>query len=202
MADLIEREKQQQEARSTELTVRPPVSVPPREETPTIVRWIQWSVVVAAVGALVVAAFVLGGSDDGAESTLVPLGERYTVSGFDVGFRWIGESGSTIEQIEELTTAPLVPMGERYTNPNFDVGDRFVGESDWTLEELEGLWSLMAADVVADQAMWDSLLGAEGATQLAESLSPGPLEGLSAADIAAAARMTALAEAYGVDMSG
>jgi hypothetical protein len=160
MSDLVERE--QKDVRSTEITVRPPAQVPPREETPTIVRWIQWSVVLAAVAAVVVAAIIIAQTEETAESTLVPMGERYTNPEFDVGFRWVGESGLTLEQIDELTTAPLVPMGERYTDPNFDVGSRYLGESDMTLEEFDALQGLMAADVVADEAMWNSLLRDHG----------------------------------------
>lgn len=210
MSDLIERE--QKDVRSTEITVRPPAPVPPRKETPAIVRWIQWSVVLAAVAAVVVVAIIIAQTEEAAESTLVPMGERYANPEFDVGFRWVGESGLTLEQIDELTTAPLVPMGVRYTAPDFDAGPRFAGESDMTLEELDSLWGLMAGDLVVD-GLRQKALAADGLTTaqladaarwtaLAEALSPGPLEGLGSAEVADAARLTSLAEAYGFDMSG
>ncbi|MDX1691791.1 MAG: hypothetical protein R3290_12290 [Acidimicrobiia bacterium] len=140
-----------------DLEPKPPLRVPPREPD-EVSGWLQWAVVFVTMGLVAAAVLVVLFTGDTADSTLVPMGERYTDPDFDVGVRFAGENGPTLEQIDELTTGELVPLGARYADPGFDVGTRWAGTSDLTLEELEAIWGISRDDLVVDRLRWNAIV--------------------------------------------
>ena len=117
----LERRPQQKEA-MRRFELKSPTSPPPRP-----VRWIAWTFSIIVLAAAAIAALVL------ASDSTEPFEEIYEAGsplaygavhepGFEVGFRWGGESDMTLEEYEiirgyEATIGEADRVLERYVNP-------------------------------------------------------------------------------------
>ena len=102
-------------------------SEPPKQPPQRPVRWIAWTFSIIVLAAAAIAALIL------ASDSTEPFDELYEAAspltygavhepGFDVGFRWVGESDMTLEEYEmfrgyEATAGQADRVLERYVEP-------------------------------------------------------------------------------------
>jgi hypothetical protein len=134
-----------------QIEFRPPTEPPSDSEKP--VRWIAWTFSILVVAAAAIAALILAGE------TTEPFDEIYESGsglaygavhepGFEVGFRWAGESDMTLEEFD-MFQAYEASVGEADR-----VFERYIVESGFTAAELA---ALQASTGEADRVLIQSV---------------------------------------------
>ena len=148
---------------------------PKRKVPPRRVRWIAWAASMVIIGAGVLVAVLMMRSDS------EPFAEIYEAEsplsygavhepGFDVGFRWGGESDGMLEEFEarfdtfeSLYEAESV-LSYGAVHEGIAVEPRFAGEAGPTLEEFEAGIALQGLEASVGEAdrVFDRYLNPEG----------------------------------------
>ena len=118
------------------IEVEPP-SEPPRDSGRPV-RWIAWTFSILVIAAAAIAALIIASDTTESFESIYENGSPLASGavhepGFDVGFRWVGDSDMTLEEFE------MFQAYEASTGEADRVFDRYAVEPGFTPAELEAL---------------------------------------------------------------